>query len=332
MIDEAPPDFRLLRFSTDRLERPDRFEMWREVLTRKLLRVAIDPLSAEPFTARVMMRAQHGFRLAMGEIAPTISRRTRAVVAADNDDMALLVNLSGPFTLLRRDDDLTLGQGDATLVSCTELGDMARPGRGRQLCVRMPRAVLAAHIPDVEAMTGRLIHQTVDPLRMLVHYVGYLYEDDDIAMSPGASELVVKHITDLVTLIIGVEREAAIEAASGGLRAARLQAVKTIIAANLGREFLNAEDVAEAVGVSPRYVRRLFEGEGDSFSNYLAGQRLQRAHALLASPAAAGMTIARIAYEVGFGDLSYFNRRFRQAYGMRPSDVRAKAREAATQH
>lgn len=327
MIDEAPPDFRLLRFSTDRLEQRDRFEMWREVLTRKLLRVAIDPLDPNPFAARVMMRAQHGFRLAMGEIGPTISRRTRAVVAADNDDLALMVNLSGPFTLVRPGGDLTLGEGDATLVSCTELGDMARPGRGRQLCVRMPRAVLAAHLPDIEAMTGRLIPRTLDPLRMLIHYVSYLYEDDDIAMSPGASELVVRHITDLLSLIVGVTREAAIEAASGGLRAARLQAVKAVVEANLGREFLNAEDVAEAVGVSPRYVRRLFEGEGESFSNYLATQRLQRARALLTSPAAAGMTISRIAYEVGFGDLSYFNRRFRQAFGAKPSDVRAQARE-----
>jgi len=331
LIDEAPPDFRLLRFSTDRLARAERFEMWREVLTRKLLRVAIDPLSNEPFAAKVMMRAQHGFRLGLGEMGATISRRTRAVVSADNDDLALLVNLGGAFTLLRPSGDLTLTEGEGALVSCTELGDIARPERGRQLCVRMPRAAIAQHAPDVEAMTGRLIPRTVDPLRMLIHYVSYLYEDDDIAMSPGASELVVRHIADLVALTIGVEREAAIEAASGGLRAARLTAVKALIAANLGQEDLNAEAVAEAVGVSPRYVRRLFEGEGDSFSNYLAGQRLQRARDLLTSPVAAGMSISRIAYEVGFGDLSYFNRRFRQAFGARPSDVRAQAREA-TRH
>lgn len=331
MIDEAPPDFRLLRFSTDRLADRDRFEMWREVLTRKLLRVAIDPLTHEPFTAKVMMRAQHGFRLAVGEIGPTVSRRTRSVVAADNDDLALMVNLGGTFGLLRPGGDLTLGEGDAALVSCTELGEMTRSRRGRQLCMRIPRAALAAHIPDIEAMTGRLIPRTLDPLRMLVRYVSYLYEDDDIAMSPGASQLVVGHITDLVSLIVGVEREAAIEAASGGLRAARLQSVKAIIAANLQREYLNAEDVAQAVGVSPRYVRRLFEGEGDSFSNYVANQRLQRAHALLTSQAARGLTIAMIAYEVGFSDLSYFNRRFRQAFHARPSDVRAQALEA-TRH
>ncbi len=331
MIDEAPPDFRLLRFSTDRIARPDRFDLWREVLTRKLLRVAIDPLSGDPFTAKVMMRAQHGFRLGLGEMGPTISRRTRGVVAADNDDLALMVNLGGSFTLVRAGGELTLGEGDATLVSCTELGDIVRPARGRQLCIRMPRSAVAAHFPDIEAMTGRLIPRATDALRLLVHYVSHLYEDDDIAMSPGASELVVQHIGELVTLTVGAGRRAVMEAAVGGLRAARMSKVKSLISANLAREHLSAEDVAEAVGVSPRYVRRLFEAEGDSFSNYLATQRLQRAHALLTSPAAAGMTIATIAFKVGFGDLSYFNRRFRSAFDATPSDVRAQAR-AATWH
>ena len=32
--------------------------------------------------------------------------------------------------------------------------------------------------------------------------------------------------------------------------------------------------------------------------------------------------IATIAYDVGFGDLSYFNRRFRRQYGMTPREVR----------
>jgi AraC-like DNA-binding protein len=35
-----------------------------------------------------------------------------------------------------------------------------------------------------------------------------------------------------------------------------------------------------------------------------------------------------VAYEAGFGDLSYFNRTFRRRYGATPSDVREAARRA----
>ncbi len=38
-----------------------------------------------------------------------------------------------------------------------------------------------------------------------------------------------------------------------------------------------------------------------------------------------GLTISGIAYEVGFGDLSYFNRSFRKRYGQSPSQVKSNA-------
>ena len=37
--------------------------------------------------------------------------------------------------------------------------------------------------------------------------------------------------------------------------------------------------------------------------------------------------VTDIAFDVGFGDLSYFNRTFRRRYGMTPSDLRAAARQ-----
>ena len=46
---------------------------------------------------------------------------------------------------------------------------------------------------------------------------------------------------------------------------------------------------------------------------------------MLADPAYAGRTVNAIALEAGFGNVSYFNQRFRRRYGMRPSDARAQA-------
>jgi AraC-like DNA-binding protein len=43
---------------------------------------------------------------------------------------------------------------------------------------------------------------------------------------------------------------------------------------------------------------------------------------MLAKPQFADRSVSAIAYEAGFGDLSYFNRCFRKAYGVTPSDVR----------
>jgi AraC-like DNA-binding protein len=43
---------------------------------------------------------------------------------------------------------------------------------------------------------------------------------------------------------------------------------------------------------------------------------------MLLSPRFAGRRIAEVAYEVGFNDLSYFNRSFRRRFGLSPREVR----------
>jgi AraC-like DNA-binding protein len=51
-----------------------------------------------------------------------------------------------------------------------------------------------------------------------------------------------------------------------------------------------------------------------------------RAHRLLAMPGP-DRTISAVAFDCGFGDLSYFNRAFRRHYGATPSDIRAAAKK-----
>jgi AraC-like DNA-binding protein len=41
----------------------------------------------------------------------------------------------------------------------------------------------------------------------------------------------------------------------------------------------------------------------------------------------ADRSVSSIAFAVGFGDLSYFNRTFRRRCGLSPSDIRAQAAE-----
>jgi AraC-like DNA-binding protein len=43
---------------------------------------------------------------------------------------------------------------------------------------------------------------------------------------------------------------------------------------------------------------------------------------MLCDPRLAARSISSVAFEVGFGDLSYFNRAFRRRYGATPSEVR----------
>ena len=110
------------------------------------------------------------------------------------------------------------------------------------------------------------------------------------------------------------------------MRAARLRAIKADIGANLHDCELGVTAVATRHRVTPRYVHKLFEGEGTTFSEFVLGQRLASAHRLLTDPRLADHTIASVAFDAGFGDVSYFNRSFRRCYGATPSEVRAEAK------
>ena len=89
---------------------------------------------------------------------------------------------------------------------------------------------------------------------------------------------------------------------------------------------LSAITVAKMLGITPRYVHLLLEETGRSFTHHVLARRLEKALALLHDPRWQHRKIADIAAQVGFTDLSYFNRAFRRRYGKTPSAVRDSAR------
>jgi AraC-like DNA-binding protein len=107
-----------------------------------------------------------------------------------------------------------------------------------------------------------------------------------------------------------------------GIRAARLGAVKADIELQLCEPGLSIQAIAASNRISPRYVRRLFQDEGTTFSDFVLGRRLEQAYRLLLGRTQPATTIGAIAYACGFCDLSYFNRTFRRRFGMTPTDLR----------
>ena len=61
-------------------------------------------------------------------------------------------------------------------------------------------------------------------------------------------------------------------------------------------------------------------------------RRLSRAHRFLSEPRLADRKISSVAFDVGFGDLSYFNRVFRRRYGATPSEIRRAAKRGDLPH
>jgi AraC-like DNA-binding protein len=241
------------------------------------------------------------------------------------DEVFLGVTVSGGALVSHRGRELTRARGEAVLLSRPEAGFISsRPKLGLFLGFRAPRPLFAPLVSNLDRDSMWAIPAQSPPLRLLIDYIRLLARGET-PEPPGFGHAVGAHILDLIALSVGADRDAKVEAAVRGVRAARLQAIKADIESRLNRGDVAVATIAARHGVTPRYVHKLFETESASFSEFVLARRLDLAHRLLTNPRLGSRTIMSIALDAGFSDLSHFNRAFRRRYNVTPTGARAEA-------
>ena len=272
--------------------------------------------------------------LILPQVAITRGRHTgllakRLDLSRENDDFSLVwpaTPAGGRMQHLSREVDAESGQ--AVLMSCADQFTSMMGNNFQTVMLRIERALLTPLLPHAEAALMRPVPADQPAFHLLRTYLDLLCRDDT-QRSPEVMRAAAAHIADLVALSVGTSRDAGAIAGVRGARAARLAAVKAWTLDRLDRPGLSIVDAAVAQRVSPRYVQMLFEFEGITFSEFLLQQRLAFVRRLLANGTLTARPISAIAFDAGFGDLSYFNRTFRAAFGETPSDLRRRATDDA---
>ena len=333
LLPTAKPELRLgsrptaagtLRFSLDGTphhERPTRF---REFFAGIGVRCDAAPEDSDPVEIDMTLQALPGLQLLAGRIQGVRYRRS-SQSADPTEDVGVIINHHGQYQITQQGKEVVLGEGDATLVSLTE-PMMHRP-TGDFLALRVPLPRLGPYLADRQAGVLRRIPRSIPALRLLTNYVHIAWQEQTLA-DPGLQRPLASHLCDLMALAIGATRDAAEIARDRGLRAARLYAIKQDIAGHLDQADLSVHALAARHRLTPRFIQRLFETEGTTFTEYVLTQRLAAARICLIDPCFDREKISSVAYDCGFGDVSYFNRAFRRVYGAAPSEVRAQARLA----
>jgi AraC-like DNA-binding protein len=313
--DDSPP----VHFSVNGFSKRERSSALRELLGRKLSRVELEPLSDE-VRADVTARCVGGIRLITIDHSLMNISRTRELLA-DGDDALVFHIVGGGCRGSQLGRDIALRPGEAGLLSNGDACSVAC--FGRTLLLRLAQQELRPLISDFDAALSSRVPADASTLQFLRGYVRLF---DELPEAPAQLQhRFVTHVYDLVAMILGPSREAAEQARGRGVRAARLQAIKADVLAHLADHTLSVGTVAARHGISTVYVRKLFEGESLSFSTFVLENRLEAARRMLNDDRFGNRTIGAIAYDAGFGDLSYFNRAFRRRFGASPSDIRAEA-------
>lgn len=105
---------------------------------------------------------------------------------------------------------------------------------------------------------------------------------------------------------------------------AMIDRVQTYVFEHLKSE-IRMRDVADLVGMGESAFSRFFKrNSGNSFTDYVTRLRISQACGLLAD---SRIPITDICFEVGYANISNFNRLFRKVRGVTPSDYRRLAKQ-----
>jgi AraC-like DNA-binding protein len=309
-----------LRIATGGLPPARRLPALRDLFDRSIgMEIAAE--SDQPVDLQI--NAIPGLRRAL-MLRPFTARAARpSPRLSDGDDtVCLMIKSGGHMALLQGRHEAVPDVGDGMLLVYRQPSQLSFQ-EATYLSVRVPLEALAMLV-DVEAAAGRRIRGETAALALLRHYVESLPEQ---LTDPALGGLVATHVYDLMAMAIGATGEGREIARGRGVRAARLEAIK----ADLTRDAsLCIDEIARRQGVTPRYVQILFEEQGTTFGEFVTERRLDVARSMLRSPRYGGWSIAGIAFEAGFRDVSHFNRRFRRRFGVTPSDFRRHGHPGAS--
>jgi AraC-like DNA-binding protein len=205
----------------------------------------------------------------------------------------------------------TLGAGLFALADGAEPLELSVSDGSRHLLVQLPRQLVLARMPQARDAAGKCskLDSAADH-----HLVGTLKSLANAARQMTCAERAVAETSFLGLLAIASVMREREERAGAHWRSRALAA----IAVHAPDARFDAGALAESIGVSRRYLDRLFASSGTSTTRLIWERRLEDAASDLRSPSSSQRTILDIALGAGFSDSAHFSRAFRRRFGCTP--------------
>lgn len=207
----------------------------------------------------------------------------------------------GQFLLEYSDEPYEFGYGHDNLLWVLKLPEsalQARVGNPSRFC---------AKAYDASAGVGRLFRDYVQLL------AAHSQQQNSAALSLMGSQAI-----DLLALALQQSCEIG-QSKTTLVRASHMARVEAYIREHLMDADLSPARIAQACGISLRYLHALFKDEHESVAQSIRVRRLRVAFEQLHSGSAE--SVAQVAYRTGFGDQAQFSRLFRSEFGLSPSEL-----------
>lgn len=301
------------------------FDLWRSGYS------PLYEMDAESVPARTSFRAGvTGYNLADVVLidghssAATLQRTARTIARSNVDHISLTVYSEGGCGLDIEGVAAEIRPGDVFFIDMTRRSAL-RASDYKSLSLILPRTLLAPHVADLDSLHGKILPSKSPLNEMLAAHIRMLYAQAPSLDYPDM-HVVARGTAAMIAAFAGASvdgRELIAQVAAG----TSLETCRRMIDANLHDRDMGPELLCQKLGVSRAKLYRLFEPLG-GVSQHIQQRRLMRAYRMIVDPTHARERISAIATRCGFTNISVFNRAFRQAHGMSPTDLRIASTRA----
>ncbi|GHJ94104.1 hypothetical protein SNE510_36230 [Streptomyces sp. NE5-10] len=300
----------------------DKVAYWNDAVSRTLVPMEVAPRGDGPFDGRIATDRLGYLQMSTVEAdAERVSRTPELIARSSEALVAVGVQVSGTATFVQDGRRAEVGAGDLVVYDTTRPYSFDYPRRFATHVFQLPRRALGVSDGDIRRVTGNAIGTGDGFGAMLLPFLATLASSPADGYPPAVADRLAGNVVELFATLIA-ER-----AHPGGAEAEApshlVLRVRDHINRNLGDPELSPESIARALGISVRYLHRLFEGEGTTVGQLVRQRRLEECGRELARRGRTAPTVSAVAQRWGFVSPAHFSRSFRAAYGVSPREWRA---------
>lgn len=248
--------------------------------------------------------------------AQNVWRTPREIARRDGSEFYLILTRNAPMSLRQRGREAVLAPGECVLLDSNEPAAFSFPSTFDVLSIQIPSGWLHQRMAHPEDATAIRFGRNTGWGETLASAASNLQQGALAALAMPASE-VAEHLAALLALAGGAP-----SSPTTSHQAQMLKRLQATIRDRCHENALSPADVAEANGISKRYLHLLFAQANSSFGAALMNERLAHARRMLEDASMKRLAIGEIAARCGFADPSHFARRFRLRFGTSPDALR----------
>ncbi|MFB6877472.1 helix-turn-helix domain-containing protein [Streptomyces sp. NPDC056323] len=247
-----------------------------------------------------------------------VHRSSEFIARGDGRDIFVALQSSGRAQVEQDGRTTELRAGDIGFFETIRPFRTTFPERFRLKIFTVPRNLLGRSEADLRQLTARAVRPSGGLPALLTPLLERLADTSE-AYAPPVAERLAEGVVDLMAAT-AADRLGEDIAASPGADRVLLLRIKTFIRWHLSDSALDPRAVAQAHGISVRYLHRLFEAEGTTVCRWIRELRLYECRRELAARPPGSVSLGQVARRWGFTSPARFSRAFRGSFGLSPTD------------